>query len=342
MSPLTERILAALAPDDTSEGVVADALQQLAEASTNVESARIGLFEDLFGPLERLGRALEALERLAAAVEQTPEFSDPLREAHELAYRMRQATVGTALDVVAGLTTGQGAAAQQPLAALVQWLYDQVGETGELRIFTLNYDALVDSASLQVAGEQMIADMAYGYGATELEILPNVTTSGYPLRDDNELTRRLILYHLHGSLQWLRQGETVWKTEDLNDLRASNFWQRYAAGDALVEPTVILADQKTQAVDVEPFDWAYRRFQRAFQEADGLLIAGYGLGDEPVNRVLKATLPDVDSPVIWIDLVDHPEALRNRIHEVVPDLDDERLFLHSAGLEGIVPNLAWS
>ncbi len=219
MGPLTERVLATLASGEGAEGALSHALDQLAAASTSVETDRIRVFEELFGPLERLGRGLQAVEELAALLAPTPEFSDPLRQAHDLAHRLRQSTVGAALHVVADLSTGQGAAAQQPLVDLVQWLFEESGEVGLVRIFTLNYDALVDSAALQVGGQPMISDMANGFGAVQVEILPNLSVPAYTLRDDDELLRRVILYHLHGSLQWIRRGDSLFKTADLDDLR---------------------------------------------------------------------------------------------------------------------------
>lgn len=341
MGPLTRRILQQMAPTAEAEEVVAEALHRLAQASTHDEEERVRVFEELLGPLERVGRGLAALGDIAQQLQAATAFNESLRRAQDLAEDLRRRTLGVALDVVSQLSTGQGAAFSEPLTNLVRWLYDQARTNGTARVFTLNYDALVDSAALEVSEPNALSDMAVGYTDEPVRLMPCLTVQASPLRDDDEYTRRMVLYHLHGSLQWVRSGTRVWKVVELDLLRDHGFWGAYANGETCVEPAVILADQKVRAVGADPFQWAYRRFERSLLSADGLVIAGYGFGDVPVNRTLDRAMAETEYPVICIDKTDNFESARTKVLGAMPKLEPQRLILHTEGIETVVPHLAW-
>ncbi|MDF1597269.1 MAG: hypothetical protein P1T08_14420 [Acidimicrobiia bacterium] len=61
MEPLTKLILARFAESDSSVAEVQRALTTLAESSNKDLPARVAVFEELFGPIERLDRGLGAL-----------------------------------------------------------------------------------------------------------------------------------------------------------------------------------------------------------------------------------------------------------------------------------------
>ncbi|MDF1597268.1 MAG: SIR2 family protein [Acidimicrobiia bacterium] len=190
--------------------------------------------------------------------------------------------------------------------------------TGTTRIFTLNYDALIDGAAIEVRDQKskrirlswkrgiVLGDMAQGFGQETVDIVPDGPATAYPLRDDDEYKpANLLVYHLHGSLQWLRRNDgSIWKVDHIERMRELDFWVRYGRGETALEPVVVLADQKARAVELDPFRWAYDRFEDALRSADKLVIAGYGFGDLPVNRALARGLENAQYPVQCIDYTD--------------------------------------
>jgi hypothetical protein len=191
----------------------------------------------------------------------------------------------------------------------------------------LNYDALIDAAAIDVRDQRakrarlpwthgiVLGDMAQGFGEEAVEVIPDGAVTAYPLRDDDEYeSASLIIYHLHGSLQWLRRDDgSVWKVERLERLRELDFWVRYSRGETALKPVVVLADQKARAVELDPFRWAYDRFEDGLRSADMLVIAGYGFGDLPVNRALARGLGTTRYPVRCIDYTDDVAAFKASI-----------------------------
>lgn len=79
-------------------------------------------------------------------------------------------------------------------------------------------------------------------------------------------------------------------------------WATYASGGTTIEPVVVLTDQKAPRIARDPFECAYRRLAKAIskQDPDLIVIAGYGFGDDPLNRVLADSLPDSSCPIVVI------------------------------------------
>lgn len=340
MATLTELILRSLAPEAGQVGDVRAALQDLAQAANREEDARIEFFEDLFGPLDRLGRALESMGRLAGLLRADSNLGASLRSAFEMTQALRRATVGTALRVVADLSTGQGEVAFQPQVRLVERLVQEAGPAGAVNIFTLNYDALIDGAALKALDPKDISDMALGFGEEGIEIAADTWITAFRLREDDGFQRPTTIHHLHGSLQWVRRGDEFWKVADLDDLRNAQFWNAYTTGHALVEPLVILTDQKTRAMEAEPFASAYADFRDSLRTADRVLIAGYGFGDVPVNRYLKSSLSKTTSPVVCIDVAPDPAELVDRVANAI-GLKRDRIIPYTNGLAEAVDQLDW-
>jgi len=315
MEPLTKQVLSRFAESESTVEEVQHALATLAESSNNDLPGRVAVFEELFGPIERLDRGLVALQRLAQLLDAGTDIGAAFLTTVQFGQELRRRTLGAALDVIADLSTGQGSPAMGPLKRLVEWLTEIAGSGGTTRIFTLNYDALIDGAALDLRDQRakrtrlpwargiVLSDMAQGFSEEAVDVIPGGSASAYPLRDDDEYkSASLIIYHLHGSLQWLRREDgSVWKVERLERLRELDFWVRYSRGDTALEPVVVLADQKARAVELDPFRWAYDRFEDALRSADLLVIAGYGFGDLPVNRALARGLEATRYPVRCID-----------------------------------------
>jgi hypothetical protein len=327
METLTKLVLSRFAESDSAVVEVQNALVSLAESSSKDLPTRVAVFEELFGPIERLDRGLAALGRLAELLDAGSDIGAAFLTAVQFEHELRQRTLGAALDVIADLSTGQGATAMVPLRRFVEWLTDLPGSGGTTRIFTLSYDALVDGAAIDNRDERLkrrrfpwtrgivIGDMAQGFGEETIEVVRGRAVSAYPLRDDDEYrSANLVIYHLHGSLQWLRRPDgSIWKVDRLARLRELDFWVRYGRGETPVEPVVVLADQKARAVELDPFRWAYDRFEDALASAGMLVIAGYGFGDLPVNRALVRSLGSTGYPVLCIDYTEDVAGLRASI-----------------------------
>lgn len=351
MEPLTERVLRSFAEVPGNVDQVAEALLRLAEAADREPLDRRRTFEDLFGPIERLGSGLRALRDLASLMGAASEVRAAFLTAVRFGEELRRRTVGAALDVVANLSYGQGAQGMEKVISLVRWLAGEAGAEGTVRIFTLNYDALIDAAALdlnQSNPEIGVSDMAQGFDGGLLEVVLGQRVPAYPLRDDDEYTNRIVIYHIHGSLQWVRSEGQVWKVDDLDRLREMSYWRLYAEGQASVEPVVILADQKIRAIEADPFAWAYRRLSRELRAAQGILIGGYGFGDEPLNRVLRQEINRNGCPVLVVDRRADQDEYRNEVLETLSGGSQRvrmalvaRLRVYAQGFPDAVAELEW-
>jgi len=325
MGPLTKSILTELAETDSNIPAVEEALTDLAEAANRETGDRIQFFEDLFGPLERIGRSLAAMDRLGDILGGAAEISDALRKAGEFGEELHRRALGSALHVVAEKAKGnQNGLASENVRVPVDWL-NKTRAGGQVRVFTLNYDALLDGAIFQLASEVSgltVSDMADGRYATSFRVEGFRPVKAYPLRDDEEYPRDFVIYHLHGSLQWFEVDGRIWKAADLDDLRDLDFWRRYAQDTISSAPAVILSDQKTRAIERDPFRWAYDRFGDALQSAHGLLVVGYGFGDIPVNRTILRGVIDTSFPIRVVDRTDDAEGRKEAIINSLVDLDD--------------------
>lgn len=320
MDPLTERILREFAGVDSAVPEVAEVLNRLADAAVREPDERKRFFEALFGPIERMGRGLQELRALSDLVGAGTEVTATFDRAARFGEELRRRTIGSALQVVASLSNNKDEQGKSTQRQVVNWLNDARGDEGTVEIFTLNYDALIDGAVVDLTEERSdvtMSDMAQGYGWVELQVTnQGDVVPAAPLRDDDVYPAQFIVFHLHGSLQWLRtEGGWVYKVKQIDHLRDVEFWRRHAAGATPVEPVVILADQKEHAVKADPFRWAYDRLEESLKHAEAIVIIGYGFGDSPVNRALARGLWGKESPVKVIDHTDDTIGTRDRLVE---------------------------
>lgn len=111
------------------------------------------------------------------------------------------------------------------------------------------------------------------------------------------------IYHLHGSVHHCiadHAHRVEWK-QDLG----SHFRDRLDAGPDMAQDfrpvpltTLVAGGSKLDQLLADPFQTFYSSLVRHTQEADTLLIAGYGFGDLHVNRALRKRfhMPDNDTP----------------------------------------------
>lgn len=258
----------------------------------------------------------------------------------------------------------------------------KIGEVCDLTIGTLNYDGLLHSGMLEAGkgdldeGDEMpnlwgleefmsdglLADDRNSFAVTDLADGRQsdkfaVTGDGkaekleaHPLRRMGDFPdERAVILQLHGSLGWLRRrghgGHEFWKFK-IEDLRKSDYWNQWRAGNSEWEPVVVLTNQKGEAIARWPFVLAYELFRQRIEQADRLLIAGYGLGDEPVNAVLKQVLRKRKEKLPAILVVDSgDESRRTDVTErAVKELGVSRknLKISLDGVPGVIDTPEWS
>ncbi|MBK5221541.1 MAG: SIR2 family protein [Acidimicrobiia bacterium] len=256
-------------------------------------------FEALLGPLTSSAAALEHIVDLAPLAAFAPEqavvdgvttTADFLRQVHRLG-------LGTVLGSIAGHATGKGDAFHTVTEALADALI-ALGPAGSMTLATLNYDGLTHAGLMEMGQDMwgqanfLIADLASGQAATAQQVLPGTTLAGHWLRDFDDIpTDRAALLHLHGYLGWLRQPETGQVAKfTLDGLRDCDYWQQFAAGACEWEPVVVLTDRKDRATLEWPISLAYQTFLTRLVAAERWLIAGYGLGDAPVNNLYRTAV----------------------------------------------------
>lgn len=239
---------------------------------------------------------------------------------------------------------GQDARAQT-YGALIGGLLTAAGEPQHLSVATLNYDGLAHSVLLDHVNN--LADLGHGLEGARHEIADGVTLLAQRLRYLDDIPAgRLRLLQLHGSLGWLIHPDTgvVWAFR-LDDLRHHDYWDLLQCGATQWQPSVVLTDRKGPVVGSWPFDLAYRAFHRDLLRSERWLIAGYGLGDEPVNRALTEARQQAcqhgDAPRLLVIGHDEPATLRQRVHDQLNWPNDHTLHVDGSGVPEAVNAAAW-
>lgn len=340
------------------------AAQVLGEFATSVRGDAAEGFERLLGPLDSVARAIPALSGLAPVVRAQQTGREDLERLQALLIGLHRFGVGEVLNLIAGLAeatheTRFSVTVQSFVEALLGLIRPNYGR---LTIATLNYDGLLHAALLEhvqrddgweVGPSRIASDLADGRssakGSHQL-LTGSQPCEGQALRSiDDLLIERTALLQLHGSLAWLRDpvGGAVWKFR-LDDLRRLDYWIRWRDGETDWEPVVVLTDQKTKAVTLEPFNLAYRAFETRLVAADRWMIAGYGFGDEPVQMVLRSALhrrrtERLGEPRLLILDVGEPADEPDRIEELADlfRLDKTNVFVDLAGLPRSIDGEAW-
>lgn len=258
-------------------------------------------FEHLLGPLDRMGAALGPLADVATALGDVS-GAKAVADARDLIRNLYLRGVGVTLGVVAKVSRATHGPALDRYSEFVEWVFDRCPSgPATFRFFNLNYDGLLDARVLELAGtaDVAVADQADGRCPTTLyPVGDKYPVHGLALREPAEpeyvvRDRMAQLYHLHGSIGWLRapSGE-VYKADRLEAVRRSRFFEKVASRTTAYEPVVVLTDRKAAETLREPFATAYSRLTASLQTADRVIIAGYGLGDVPLNSTLARAFAD--------------------------------------------------
>lgn len=270
---------------DRLEGAgLADALLELVRFAHSEDTAlpvdqHEENFEKLAGAVDRMSAAVLAIEPLLTS---TSDIVQGLREASQELRALYRRIVGMSLREIDALVLEAGAdddtrqerwdKINDFAEALREWHGHGAGDTV---VYTLNYDSLLLSALLE-------QDERWIYDGMPYESL------GLPM---DRWAGNMGLYPLHGALTWYQDADgTVRKrkTDEVRDLGVLDSWS--AGSDDFGTPLVILGDKKSQAVSKPPFSHYYAQLAAEISTCSEVIVAGYGFGDRPVNRVLAQYL----------------------------------------------------
>lgn len=266
---ITGRVVAALG--DTYTDVLCDLAQLGAPEDPDTVPVGVdrGNFEQLAGPVDRLADALVAVQRLFTAPSTNPRLAN-LRVAAEDLRQLYVRVVGTVLREVDLCCVEDAANAERQ--ASWRKMNAFATELAQLHatVFTLNYDSLLMSALLNQRA--LIYD---GFPFSTLDV---------PL---DRWADRTALYHLHGSVAWHRAADGVVYKSRLENVRAENVLEEWAAGRMdRGFPAVILGDLKTRHTEQYPFSTLYDELHQQLSNERLVVVGGYSFGDRPLNRAL--------------------------------------------------------
>ena len=317
------------------------ALTSLAE-----ESHRAGDqgFEAMLGPLETTARALDALTALVPVAAPTSSMAK-LHDVRALVEAIHRVGLSVVLRTIAARSSGAGQGSLDNVWEFIEGLTN-LGPARFLSVATLSYDGLTHSGLLSCGSP---ADLADGRYPKTHELAPDLHIEGLPLRTEDDMPDdKSPIIQLHGSLGWLRNPDdgAVWKFP-LDALRYPNHWDSFRAGTTDWSPVVVLTDQKERTVVRWPFALAYDVFQQRLIRSDRWLIAGYGLGDNPVNDLFRSAWSTrrrlgLGEPQVLVVDIGLPDLEQHRTEVArLFGIPKSRIVVSNAGIPAVVRVGEW-
>lgn len=251
-------------------------------------------FEQLAGPIDVLAKTLVQLMKLHSIAPDAQSRAALFKVARRVK-RLHRQVVGIVLELVAGkLPPGDW----EPLHYIADHLFECAERQDSLDVFTLNYDALLDSALLFREASHPTVNLMDEFDGRPISLSVKSKSRDFkmlfhPWRvDPYRPPRPLKLHHLHGAATWVMHDGSVYKASELQQLRNRQVFKAWSSGKVVgLTPLVVLTDQKDRAVERRPFSEAYERLSASVSAVDELVVAGYGFRDNPLNRVLTESLP---------------------------------------------------
>ncbi len=337
MGPMAQAYLAQVGPDAASP-YISDVERQ---TLLNFFGLNVGANQFL-GNLERL---MEALYGAKFALRDTAE-----QNAQNLSALVDGVIAKIARHVLSCCTTGPFAQADRSVLGLYQAFYQKLllrdRSLPRPWVFTTNYDLFNETAM-----DRRGIPYCNGFqGVIERRFNPSVFR--YALAEQLDITSRkwnavdsfVYLCKLHGSVNWIEDGETLFPVRELQAAPTD------AAARVLVYPT----PAKQSASFAFPYSDLFREFQsRIVRDQSVLVVIGYSFGDEHINNIifqaltipnfrLIAFLPpgaagvptqlrDLKDPRIWLigggGPTPHPHAhfFDTFVEQFMPDLPGQNI-----------------
>ncbi len=182
-------------------------------------------------------------------------------------------------------------------------------------IFTTNYDLFSERAM-----DRLSIPYCNGFsGSVEQRLNP--ATFRYALAEQLDITSKrwaavdsfVYLCKLHGSINWVEDGEGLFPIRALQDVPASDADHR-----VMIYPTPAKQNTSFGA----PYSDLFREFQKqVVQDQSVLIVAGYGFGDEHVNNLVFQALT-----IPGFRLVIFADPKTNEVTKALDELDDPRVW----------------
>ncbi len=225
-----------------------------------------------------------------------PDFEGCRKNAAALTERLRRVVH----EQLAQIDTARAAILYQKLFAFLSAI---VGLTGQVDLFTTNYDRAVEASYETPVDDPTGFDFELVRGFTQgaRQRAPQWDPSVYERPPGSRLVVKL--YKLHGSLDWRREGDQV----------------REVAADEYVGRNAVIYPVRKPVIE-EPFHTLLDLFRRRLQDSDLCVVIGNSLRDEHIRTCLTERL---HADALRLVIVD-PQADR-LASSLEPEIGRERL-----------------
>ncbi len=301
-----------------------------ADGSTSVSNEELTALKDDLG-IDLNAEAFSSnLERLMEILLATKVFADtstsePIRKAKAHLESVIQKVIGY---VTAACSKSELAENSNPIFSLYQRFYQRLVLRDRTLprpwVFTTNYDLFSERAM-----DRLSIPYCNGFsGSVEQRLNP--ATFRYALAEQLDITSKrwaavdsfVYLCKLHGSINWVEDGEGLFPIRALQDVPASDTDHR-----VMIYPTPAKQNTSFGA----PYSDLFREFQKqVVQDQSVLIVAGYGFGDEHVNNIVFQALT-----IPGFRLVIFADPQTNEVTKALDGLDDPRVwFIWGEGPNG--------
>jgi hypothetical protein len=182
-------------------------------------------------------------------------------------------------------------------------------------VFTTNYDLFSERAM-----DRLSIPYCNGFsGSVEQRLNP--ATFRYALAEQLDITSKrwaavdsfVYLCKLHGSINWVEDGEGLFPIRALQDVPATDTGHR-----VMIYPTPAKQNTSFGA----PYSDLFREFQKqVVQDQSVLIVAGYGFGDEHINNLVFQALT-----IPGFRLVIFADPQTNEVTRTLDELGDPRVW----------------
>jgi hypothetical protein len=272
-------------PGSIGRGVFNDLWQMVADYHAENPQRHLGLpinYERVMGEMVALaswatpGPFGNALRRAVRNPDYAPDFTWPQGETNSFHYRhLIVEQLGYLLAKLAEHMRQRCLCLDITSSAFADYagILGRLSETFDLGVYNLNYDTLAIRS---------LPDAFTGFSKGRFDPRAVATRTDWNF-----------VYHLHGSVHHTLAGSAmrqnvVWQDDLSGDFVDSQPLMPSAAAEfrTVIPSTLVAGGFKLDQLLAEPAQSLYASMVRHIQQADAILIAGYGFGDVHVNRAL--------------------------------------------------------
>ncbi|UII58152.1 SIR2 family protein (plasmid) [Cytobacillus spongiae] len=184
----------------------------------------------------------------------------------------------------------------EKLQPFVDWLVETIDTSGEIDLFTLNFDLLLETILLNYYEKDKFADFHYlGKRWDQIEnqyqyyFDPDRSRQIHQVNYENNVR----LHHLHGSLSSFKDVTSgrLFKITT-QSLRDNNLYENIFEKGVI--PSIVTGGGKSLKVQQNPFHFYYNEFKKKMviedSLCDELYIIGYSFRDEHINKAISNRL----------------------------------------------------